>query len=337
MAEKQDQPAPAQFTPRFRTDIYPYIYPSKFRGSLQGKVAIITGAAGAIGQALAESFAVAGAALVLTYHRTPPPAELQERCVRFGAAAVEFVKCDVSALEGCEGLVGKALELHGKVDILVNNAGVNGLGPLYAQDPRDFIHDIAVNFQGPYYLMRLLLPHFREQRSGCVLNIASRAGTVAIPYSTSYCASKAALINLTACTQREMDVEGLDDVHLYSLHPGGIKSAMTLKKYAQESVTTLPPQAHAFFANTLDIYNDSPYLNGMVCVALATGVGKRALRGKYFDVGQDLEDVLAQEDALRANPDLYGLHTSFLGELTNVGMPPGGYHAEEVKFEFPGF
>ena len=100
---------------------------------------------------------------------------------------------------------------------------------MYAQDPRDFIHDIAVNFHGPYYLMRLLLPKFREQRSGCVLNIASRAGTVAIPYSTSYCASKAALINLTACTQREMDVEGLDDVHLYSLHPGGIKSAMTLK------------------------------------------------------------------------------------------------------------
>jgi hypothetical protein len=108
-------------------------------------------------------------------------------------------------------------------------------------------------------------------------------------------------------------------------------------EYAKDSVATLPPQAHAFFANTLDIYNDSPYLNGMVCVALATGVGKRALRGKYFDVGQDLEDVLAQEDALRADPDLYGLHTSFLGELTNAGLPPGGYHAEEVKFEFPGF
>jgi NAD(P)-dependent dehydrogenase (short-subunit alcohol dehydrogenase family) len=91
------------------------------------------------------------------------------------------------------------------------------------------MHDIAVNFHGPYYLMRLLLPHFRAQRSGCVLNIASRAGTVTIPYSTSYCASKAALINLTACAQCEMDVEGLEDVHLYSLHPGGIKSAMTLK------------------------------------------------------------------------------------------------------------
>ncbi|KAL2194095.1 hypothetical protein P885DRAFT_43700 [Corynascus similis CBS 632.67] len=335
MAEKQTPPA--TFTPRFRTDIYPYIYPSKYRGSLQNKVAIITGAAGAIGQALAESFAVAGAKLVLTYNNTPPPPELKERCIRFGAAGIEFVRCNVAELEGCEALVKQAFDLYGEIDILVNNAGANGLGPLYAQDPRNFVHDLAVNLHGPYYLMRLLLPHFRERRSGCVLNIASRAGTVAIPYSTSYCASKAALINLTACTQKEMDIEGLDDVHLYALHPGGIKSTMTLKKYAKDSISSLPPQAQAIFANQLDIYNDSPYLNGMVCVALATGVGRRALRGKYVDVGQDLEDVLAQADALAADPDLYMLHTRFLGELTNAGVPPGGYHAEEVKFEFPGF
>ncbi|KAK4124325.1 NAD(P)-binding protein [Parathielavia appendiculata] len=336
MAEEQ-QTTVAQFSPRFRTDIYPFIYPSKYRGTLQDKVAIITGAAGALGQALAESFAVAGVKLVLTYNKTAPPPELRERCVRFGAAAVEFVQCNVAELEGCKELVRRALNLHGRVDILVNNAGANRLGPIYVQDPRDFAHDIAVNLNGPYYLMRLLLPGFRAQRSGCVLNIASRAGTVATPYSTSYCASKAALINLTACTQKEMDIEGLDDVHLYSLHPGGIKSAMTLTKYAKKSISSLPASAQPAFLNTLDVYNDSPYLNGMVCVALATGVGKRALRGKYFDVGQDLEDVLAQEEALKANPDLHALHTSFLGELTNAGIPPGGYHAEEVKFEFPGF
>ena len=86
------------------------------------------------------------------------------------------------------------------------------------------------------------------------------------------------------------------------------------------------------------MYNDSPYLNGMVCVALATGVGKAALRGRYFDVGQDLEDVLAQAAALKADPDLYGLHTSFLGELGNTGVPPGGYPTEAVEFfAFPGF
>jgi NAD(P)-dependent dehydrogenase (short-subunit alcohol dehydrogenase family) len=100
---------------------------------------------------------------------------------------------------------------------------------MHAQDPEDFIHDLAVNLHGPYFLMRLLIPTFRAQRSGCVLNISSRAGTVVIPYSTSYCSSKAALINLTGCLQKEFDAEGFNDVHLYSVHPGGIKSTMTLK------------------------------------------------------------------------------------------------------------
>ncbi|KAK0713929.1 hypothetical protein B0T26DRAFT_753985 [Lasiosphaeria miniovina] len=329
--------APAQFMPRFRTDVYPFIHPAKFKGALKDKVTIITGAAGAIGQGLAESFAVAGAALVLTYNNTPPPPGFKDRCLGLGAAAATFVRCNVAELKGCEDLVRQTIEAHGRVDILINNAGANGLGPLDAQDPRDFIRDIAVNFHGPYFLMRLVLPGFRAQGSGCVLNIASRAGTVAIPYSTSYCASKAALINLTGCVQKEMDAEALDGIHLYSLHPGGIKSAMTLKKYGDESVGNLPPQARGWFAKALDIYNDSPYLNGMVCVALATGLARTALRGKYIDVGQDLEDVLAQAAAIAQNPELYSLHTSFLGGLPNGGIPPGGYTTAEKPFEFPGF
>jgi NAD(P)-dependent dehydrogenase (short-subunit alcohol dehydrogenase family) len=201
--------------------------------------------------------------------------------------------------------------------------------------------------------MRLLLPIFREQRSGCVLNIASRAGTVDIPYSTSYCASKAALINLTGCTQKELDIEGYDDVHLYSLHPGGVRSEMTVKstthqapesvrhhadnapEYSQESIANLPPKVAGAFANWLDIYIDSPYLNGMVCVALATGLAKDALKGKYFDVGQDLEDVVLQTAAVQSNPELYSLHTTFLGGLANDGGPPD--RPKDEPFAFPGF
>lgn len=63
------------------------------------------GAAGAIGQGLAESFAVAGTKLILTYNNTPPPAELKERCLKFGASGVTFTKCNVAQLEGCEELV----------------------------------------------------------------------------------------------------------------------------------------------------------------------------------------------------------------------------------------
>ncbi|KAK1771921.1 NAD(P)-binding protein [Phialemonium atrogriseum] len=323
-----------QYPPRLHNDVYPFIYPSKFKGSLQGKVAIITGAAGTIGQGLAESFAVAGATLVLVYNRTKPSEALLDRCRTFGASAISTLQCNVSQLENCEKLVQQVLDSQGKVDILVNNAGANDLGPLHEQTPEKFIHDIAVNFHGPYYLMRLLLPTFRKQRSGCILNIASRAGTVDIPYSTSYCASKAALINLTGCVQKEVDIDGFDDIHLYSLHPGGVKSEMTLNKYSEQSLQKLPPSVAAGMTRWLDMYNDSPHLNGMVCVALAAGVAKEALKGKYFDVGQDLEDVVNQAAAIRADPELYSLHTNFLGGLSN-GNPVD--RPSDEPFDFPGF
>lgn len=89
------------------------------------------------------------------------------------------------------------------------------------------------------------------------------------------------------------------------------------------------------FKNWLDIYIDSPYLNGMVCVALATGVAKEWLRGKYFDVNQDLEDVVLQSAAVKANPLLYSLHTSFVGGLPNDGGPPD--RPRDAPFNFPGF
>ena len=72
----------------------------------------MTGAAGAIGQSLAESFAVAGTKLVLTYNRTPPPAELEARCLRLGAASVHFIKCNVAELGGCQSLVDQVYLEH---------------------------------------------------------------------------------------------------------------------------------------------------------------------------------------------------------------------------------
>ncbi|CAK7203872.1 hypothetical protein SEUCBS139899_006622 [Sporothrix eucalyptigena] len=319
---------------RIHNEVYPFIYPAKFRGTLRDKVAIITGAAGAIGQGHAESFAIAGCRLFLVYNRTAPPATLEARCRELGATNVTYVQCNVSELESCERLVNEVLAAtDGRVDILVNNAGANMLSPMYKQDPQDFLYDMAVNFNGPYCLMRLLMPTFRAQRSGCVINIASRAGTVVIPWSTSYCASKAALINLTGCIQKEADAEGFDDIHLYALHPGGVRSAMVEKKYSDDSVNALPTATPAY-KGVLDFYNDSMHLSGMVSVALANGVAKKALRGRYFDVGHDLEDVLAYSAEIEASPEFYSLHTSFVGGLSNFSW---GGRPNEAPFDFPGY
>jgi hypothetical protein len=181
--------------------------------------------------------------------------------------------------------------------------------------------------------MRLLLPSFRERGRGCILNVASRAGTVDIPYSTGYCSSKAALINLTGCTQKELDAEGFSNIHLYSLHPGGVLSDMTRQKYSDESMQILPEEARGKMKGWLDIYTDSPYLNGMVCVALATGIAKEALKGKYCDVGHDLEDIIAQTEYIKKDPGLYSLGVRFLGSLSNSNPMS---HGDDERFEFPG-
>jgi short-subunit dehydrogenase len=68
-----------------------------------------------------------------------------------------------------------------------------------------------------------------ERREGCVLNIASRAGTVVFPFNTTYSVSKAAMIRMTNCLQMEMNVLGYENIHMYALHPGAVASAITSK------------------------------------------------------------------------------------------------------------
>lgn len=104
-------------------------------------------------------------------------------------------------------------------------------------------------------------------------------------------------------------------------------------EYSPQSLLNLPSHAASVFEGWLDMYTDSPYLNGMVCVALASGIAKKVLRGKYFDVEHDLEDVLTQEEALQRNNELYSLHTTFLGGLPN-GNPT--QRPKDPPFTFPG-
>jgi len=96
----------------------------------------------------------------------------------------------------------------------------------------------------------------------------------------------------------------------------------------------LPANIAEAFKNRLDIYTDSVYLNGMTCVALATGMAKESLKGKYLDVCQDLEDIINQAAAVKADPELYSLHTKFLGGLPNEEIPD---RPQDEPFAFPGF
>jgi hypothetical protein len=91
----------------------------------------------------------------------------------------------------------------------------------------------------------------------------------------------------------------------------------------------------AGMAKTLENFKDSPYLSGMASVALATGIAKDCLNGRYFDVQQDLEDVITQARALKDHRDLYKLQVAFLGGLRNDGGTEN--ISPEKPFDFPGY
>ncbi|KAH7151617.1 hypothetical protein DER46DRAFT_690674 [Fusarium sp. MPI-SDFR-AT-0072] len=307
-----------QQPPRIHNEIYPFLHPSKFRNSLKGQAVLITGALGTIAGATTESFATAGASLFLSDIQPSLPDFTKDRLLHLGADAVHYSRCDVTSAVG-------------EIDVLINGAGVVGVRVFHKQDPDLFFRDMAINFNGPLVLMRLVLPSFIERRRGCVINIASKAATVDFPFNISYCTSKAALVKLTSILQAEVDeVAPSSDIHLYAIHPGAVRS-----DGQQDTALEEFPQVISRFAEWTNRFSGSPHLAGMSCVALATGIAKDALRGRYYDVEQDLEDVIAQAALLKADPLLHTLHISMLGSLERE---EGAIAREaEERFDFPGF
>lgn len=166
-------------------------------------------------------------------------------------------------------------------------------------------------------LTSLALPNMIERKSGCIINIASRAGTVTVPFASAYSASKAALIRATGCIQAELEVDNLgNDIHLYALHPGAVPTK--IQRPADPDVNAMYPTMSAKWATFHKAMNDDPYLCGQTCVFLATGKGK-ALRGKYFDVEQDIATVVGAGEEVIKREQIYELGVQFLGGLPNDG------------------
>ncbi|KAF4951989.1 hypothetical protein FGADI_7105 [Fusarium gaditjirri] len=325
-----------QQPPRIHNEIYPFLHPSKFRNSLKGQVVLITGALGTIAGAIAESFATAGASLFLSDIQASLPDSTKDHLLQLGAVAVNYSRCDVGDPKDCEEFVKQAKSIAGEIDVLVNGAGVVGIRVFHKQDPALFLRDMAINFNGPLVLMRLVLPSFIERRRGCVINIVSKAATEDFPFNISYCTSKAALVKLTTNIQAEVDqVVPSSDINLYSIHPGAVRSGIKTADGQQDAALAEYPQVVSGFVEWMKKFTGSPHLAGMACVALATGIAKDALRGRYYDVEQDLEDVIAQTSALKADPLLHSLHISMLGSFERedgaIAMEP------EASFDFPGF
>ena len=191
--------------------------------SLNGRVALVTGAAAGIGKAIAEGLAAAGATVVL--------ADVQRERVEAAAAAVghaggsaEAVACDVADASQVETTINGIADRHGRLDILINNAGIPGPSrPAHETAVDDFDRVISVNLRGVFLCTKHALPHLIASGNGAIVNIASTFGMVGAAGSPAYAASKGAVIALT----RQLAVDyGSLGVRVNAVSPGYVDNDM---------------------------------------------------------------------------------------------------------------
>lgn len=185
-------------------------------GSLDGKVAFISGASRGVGAGLAERFAEAGLRLVLC-SRTPPALSESETVI---AAAL-----DVRDEKALDALVGQVEERFGSIDLWINNAGVlDPIGPIRDVSLEDFREHIDINLSGVFVGSRSYVRHLRRlQRRGVLINVSSGAAWNAYAGWGAYCAGKAGVERLTEVVALEEAEIGL---RAHSIAPGVIDTAM---------------------------------------------------------------------------------------------------------------
>ncbi|CAK7238127.1 hypothetical protein SEUCBS140593_010353 [Sporothrix eucalyptigena] len=300
--------------PALHVDVYQTISPEALAGLNNGKVAVVTGAARGIGKAIAISIAKTGANVALLDLDAERQADTKAECEKVGVKAFAYA-CDVTNHDVSKQVYAQIQRDLGDVHIVVNNAGGNSRRPAHMETWEQFWRGVEINVKGALIWSLLVLPDFRARRAGSIINIASRAGTVTMPFAAAYSTGKAGLIRFSACLQAELDQDGFgDDIHVYALHPGAVKTSMTIP-IADDVAKEYPGMAEKW-GNFHKLFRCVPEVCGQTCAFLSTGRGK-ALHGKYFDCEQDIGTVVAAgREGLEG---LYDLKVEFLGGLPNDG------------------
>jgi len=271
---------------------YGPILPSALKGTLKGKIALVTGAARGIGRAIALSLANSGATLALLDINLDGLRETAQLVEQAHNTEVSVWQCDIRKENEVGSTVSEIEGSMGGIDILVNNAGKFLARPQSMATFGAFWDCVEVNFKATMMFMWFVLPQMRKRRSGVIINIASRAATVDTPMGLGYNDAKAAVVRATSVLQMELDMEELGDkITVYALHPGGVMTDMGAKAHGNTDVMEKFPQLFEAGKDFAKLFKDPPELCGQTCAYLASGKGK-ALKGTYHDCRQDIERVV---------------------------------------------
>jgi len=189
------------------------------QGRLAGKIALVTGAASGIGEAIARAFAGHGATVVVSDIRQEPG----EAVVRAIGEAASFLLLDASDPASWEAAVASIEERFGGLDILVNNAGAGSGGGIEREPIEDHRRVVELNFTGVWIGTKFAVPAMRRRGGGSIVNISSIDGLVGVEGLSTYVGTKFAVTGMTRSLAIEL---GPQNIRVNSVHPGIIETPM---------------------------------------------------------------------------------------------------------------
>ncbi|MBU1213408.1 MAG: 3-oxoacyl-[acyl-carrier-protein] reductase [Alphaproteobacteria bacterium] len=222
---------------------------------LTGKYALVTGATGGIGRAIATAFHTAGATVAISGRRQD---KLEELAAELGDR-VHVVACDLANREQVAKLIDEAVGAMGRLDIIVNNAGMTRDNLFMVMKDQEWDDVIAVNLTATFMLMRAAARHMMRNRSGYgrIINISSVSGVFGNPGQGNYSAAKAGMIGMTKSLAREVASRGIT---ANCIAPGFVKTEMTaaLNEKQTEDISKMIPAQR--FGEADDIAAGALYL-----------------------------------------------------------------------------
>ncbi len=223
----------------------------------QERIALVTGASGGIGRAIAVALAGAGAYVYVNYNGSQGKAEETVRLIEENGGQGEICKFNVGDFEETNKAVSDIIAAKGRLDILVNNAGITKDGLMMMMTEAQFDDVININLKGAFNTIKAATRTMVKQRSGRIINITSVSGVMGNAGQANYSASKAGMIGLTKSMARELASR---NITVNAVAPGFIETEMTavLSDTVKEAAVKQIPVGR--FGQPEDIANMVKYL-----------------------------------------------------------------------------
>jgi len=239
---------------------------------LANRVAIVTGASGALGKAIAVALSQSGATVVVGFGRNAGAAQDLVSSLKSAGGNALAIQADISTADGAEALIKGTLEAFGQVDILVNNAGITRDQLLMRMKEEDWDAVLDTNLKGVFLCTKAVARPMLKARSGRIINIGSVSGLLGVAGQVNYSAAKAGMIGLTRSVARELGSRGIT---VNTVVPGAIDAGMLNELGEEQRATYLKQIPLQRFGKPEDV---------AACVLFLAGPGAEYVTGQTLAV-----------------------------------------------------